>query len=485
MLGWIHPQGRRKSMTIVSFELKAQPRFDQRVICPSKLSDTLKFSSNIQQRQQEQKTCFRDGIHFCPVCTGFLLRDRGFVTEGGKLIDASQRDQVIKQGLSDRSTDVGAALSALGLFSDGRAHRDIATNFYVCSSPSKVAPSGRVAGYRHLKGRGVNCDRASLEHSVIIDLLIKTFKNFVLSAYPDADLSYKIDQKLDGSCRRRPDVQLFLKDKEVTSTMALEIQQSHITMEEWIDRHSDLCKECNNVVWVFKWTRSYPGRSHYPILRKCVENKIPALVYQIQGEPYSEDNDLILRWAEEWHPDPSSQPVVTQFGVGKPSCDRSALLEKHQEHDKAKPRVSRSSVVKFNNLDRLGCVVQSRTSPSILVETQCASVESSGSKLDVILRHDGSIRAKLACPPRRISPSFSYVFITLFDVNTTMVPGLCLLHCFGDASVLLLQLYQGDRVDIFTDPDTIEWDDDEGTVITTYEIRPGSWWPTKSSLWLP
>jgi hypothetical protein len=289
-------------MVATSFEIRPETRFDERVIKPSVIGDLENFSAAILERQSQEKELFKPGLHVCSSCAAVVLKNMGD-SEARKFRDRSVLEQCDREGHSDRVEEWQAILHKNRLISDGKAHPKIATRFVACSDKHLKAPDGRRASYRHLPGHGENC-RADTEHERITDRLRSVFTNELKALYPDCDITDQLNLKASDDLNQRPDIKFTIKGDTpsgpVDFAIAVEVQQSKIAFDAWENRNQGLLTVATPVVWVFKQSRS--GGSFKPILTSMVEGDLPAWVYHIEGEPGSDDGNLILTPAKDGYP---------------------------------------------------------------------------------------------------------------------------------------------------------------------------------------
>ncbi len=289
-------------MVATSFEIRPETRFDERVIKPSVIGDLENFSASILERQSQEKELFKPGLHVCSSCAAVVLAKMGD-SEARKFRDRSVLEQCDREGCSDRVEEWQAILHKNRLISDGKVHPKIATRFVACSDKHLKAPDGRRASYRHLPGHGENC-RADTEHERITDRLRSVFTNELKALYPGCDITDQLNLKASDDLNQRPDIKFTIKGDTpsgpVDFAIAVEVQQSKIAFDAWENRNQGLLTVATPVVWVFKQSRS--GGSFKPILTSMVEGDLPAWVYHIEGEPGSDDGNLILTPAKDGYP---------------------------------------------------------------------------------------------------------------------------------------------------------------------------------------
>ncbi|WP_204139838.1 hypothetical protein [Halomicronema sp. CCY15110] len=256
-------------MTVATFDLKSAIGLSDHVYIAWR---------EIEHRQiplVKQRDHFAPGIHCCPDCGGRMLIEKGYSLEGGRLIDASQREDAI------RDPAITNAIRKCGLVSDEHLHPSINTTFVIATEPHPGAPNGRRPSFRHNPGH--QCETA--EHLRLKLKLARVFQ--------DLGLEVETEFRVDGG--RRPD--LLVTRPGIGGTpphiSAVEVQQSGLAEDQFVERLLDLSAvdEVDSVIWVMKASRMRGG-SLRAAAQAGLNLGVPILAYDME---YSDAGGGILR----------------------------------------------------------------------------------------------------------------------------------------------------------------------------------------------
>lgn len=333
-------------MSVTSFDL--QNDFSERILKPEKLSERKGFDakSDLSAMQAWQRLTFKAGLHICPHCAGHKLREMGYDYEGGQFLDASQRVRIDPSGLTDPFSHLGSVLKSVGLISDGKASKDLATNFHVTHRESKNAPNGKTAGYSHMPGQKCRSDD---EHDLVIFLVKNRVRSELERVYPHCDVLVEEDRCTAIGSSRRPDLTFFVKGDQVDLSVAVEVQKSKIAFSSWMERNFNLASNYSSSLWIFRASGA-AGRFNR-ILRESVVSGVNAWLYDVQGELGQRDSPVVLIPAAKDYPDYRRFDISLYGSSASREPDRAELCVRAERESEKKrkemlsPLSSRSSFV--------------------------------------------------------------------------------------------------------------------------------------------
>lgn len=358
-------------MVTTSFVIRPETRFDECTIKPAKIGELEKFPSDLSkviERQSLDRQWFKGGLSCCPYCTADLFEQMGDSRGYALFRDQSLLSQVDTQGFGDRCEEAAEILSRTRLISDGRFDPRIDTRFTVSSTQSNSS-SLRCPTYRHLPGHGGKC-RADTEHEAVIRLIRSRWTTVLEQEYPGCDVSSTLNLKATKDVNRRPD--LFFKIEgdsfhgPVSFSFAVEVQQSKIGgFNNWLIRDQDLRQVADKCLWMFKKGKA-TGEFRLP-LKHLMEHGHPSLLYEISGEPGSNDGVLTLITPQEYFGEVGfkhlhqTQSSLKGFTIGsaqdkpadKKTCQNSDQRHAKEVLERYRVKVSERSSVECPDLIKL------------------------------------------------------------------------------------------------------------------------------------
>ncbi|MEA5464510.1 hypothetical protein [Leptothoe sp. PORK10 BA2] len=283
--------------------------------------------------RDEQKKLFKPGLHGCPCCQAHELRRMGdmYGEIAGWLLDASLRTSLC----SEKNEQVTDALYRAGLLSDKKLRQDLEVLFQSESKPYGPRNIIKRASYRHRQGQG-KCS-ADDEHDIVLSLIRLYLERDISATLPGCRIEWLENKRLDPS-RRRPDLQArILVDKQVLDHLAIEVQKSSITLENFQIRHSVLSEFATRAIWLFK-ENGINGR-----FKPCVEWALSKQV-SIGSYGIDESSNLIVRQILGIDAGPSGKG--SRFDNQEPHCNRAEYLaDKVNREPIRSPITLRSQVV--------------------------------------------------------------------------------------------------------------------------------------------
>lgn len=358
-------------MVTTSFVIRPETRFDECTIKPAKIGELEKFPSDLSkviERQSLDRQWFKGGLSCCPYCTADLFEQMGDSRGYALFRDQSLLSQVDTQGFGDRCEEAAEILSRTRLISDGSFDPRIDTRFTVSSAQSNSS-SLRCPTYRHLPGHGGKC-RADTEHEAVIRLIRSRWTTVLEQEYPGCDVSSTLNLKATKDVNRRPD--LFFKIEgdsshgPVSFSFAVEVQQSKIGgFNNWLIRDQDLRQVADKCLWMFK--KGKATGEFRPPLKYLMEHGHPSLLYEISGEPGSNDGVLTLITPQKYFGEigfkhlHQTQSSLKGFTIGstqdkpadKKTCQNSDQRHAKEVLERYRVKVSERSSVECPDLIKL------------------------------------------------------------------------------------------------------------------------------------
>lgn len=252
----------------------------------------------------------------------------------GWLLDASLRAQLC----SEKNEAVTNALYQAGRLSDKKLRPDLEVNFRSRSIPHGPNNTSTRAGYRHLKKSGAKCV-ANDEHDIVLSLVRSKLEAEFRSSIPGCRIDWLKDKRIDPS-RRRPDLQArIFVDAETVHLLAIEVQKSHISIENFRARHLVLSELANKAVWLFK--KNGVQGSFSPCIEWALQNKISVGSYQIE-----ESGNLVINQILQHDAQPAKGKSVS--GTPASGCSQAEDVDKSNSGKTTKSLVSLRSRVLGN-----------------------------------------------------------------------------------------------------------------------------------------
>lgn len=328
-------------MTLATYDIESPTGYDETSYVAYREIERRKIP------RHEQRQHFAPGLHCCPCCSAQMLLSKGYRESAGRLLDASQRDEALKDAI------IAKDIYRCGLLANGNLHPDIGTSFVKEILPHQGAPRGRKPSFRHRDGYEGHESSEHLHLKFKLAAVIK--KAFQRQRW---NVEIAMESQLPGSSvARTPDILVILYPEDDSDQIFLpvEVQKSPISAEELTERTWDLKRAgATNVIWLFKKNR-VTGGSQRNAARTSINMGLPSLCYELfkNKDGFIGDELTVESITKKFLDDLSAPSDYEETGDGREDCQRDSRRRNAQRDWSAIKIISRIDHVLLTAIKRV------------------------------------------------------------------------------------------------------------------------------------